>query len=143
MNFPVRIFVDSDVIISSLISKKGAAYLLLNNQDLNLYISQISIKEIKIVIDRMKLDKNQLNKLIRKKFKIINLKPSLQAIKTKYKNYVKDINDAHLIAGAHLGKIKFLITYNKKHFFEEKIKRDFKTMIVSPGKFLQYLRSLR
>ena len=43
---PLKVFVDSDVIISSLISSTGAACILLNQKDLDLFISNVSLKEL-------------------------------------------------------------------------------------------------
>ncbi len=56
MKEKLTIFLDSDVIISSLISKKGAAFLLVNNKKTEKYISNVSFKEIKVVMKRLKLD---------------------------------------------------------------------------------------
>lgn len=138
----MRIFVDSDVVISSLISKTGAAYLLLHHQKIIPVISPFSVKELKVVIKRLDIKEEKLENLLQKKFQIAKLKQTLKKIKESHKEYVKDINDAHIIAGAKAAKANFLITYNIKHFEVEKIKRDFQIILMTPGNFLQYLRSL-
>ena len=139
---PLKVFVDSDVIISSLISSTGAAYLLLNQEKLDLAISSISLEELKIVVERLDISKDKLNALIKRRFKIVSLNDSLKKIKLEHKDYVSDINDAHIVAGAREGKVKFLISYNTKHFKAEKLKEDFNIILVTPAKLLQYLRSL-
>ena len=63
-----KIFVDSDVIVSSLISQQGAAHLLINKSNLNLYISNFSYKELKIVCRRLKLNGYHLERLIKNNF---------------------------------------------------------------------------
>ena len=139
---PLKVFVDSDVIISSLISSTGAAYLLLNQEKLDLAISSISLEELKIVVERLDISKDKLNALIKRRFKIVSLNDSLKKIKLEHKDYVSDINDAHIVAGAREGKVKFLISYNTKHFKAEKLKEDFNIILATPAKLLQYLRSL-
>lgn len=135
------VFVDSDVVVSSLISSKGAAYLLINNKDLSLYISNISVKELKIVCERLKIDKNDLKNLVSKRFKTVVLKTALSELKRSYQDYVLDENDAHIIAGAKTAKAKFLVTYNLKHYKADKIKADLGILITTPAMLLQYLRS--
>lgn len=54
-----KVFVDSDVIISSLISDKGAAYFIIHETDLQLFISDKSREELEKVCDRLGLDKNK------------------------------------------------------------------------------------
>jgi predicted nucleic acid-binding protein len=78
-----------------------------------------------------------------KNFSKISIQSSLPEIKSKYKNYVKDVNDAHIVAGAEKGKVRFLISYNIKDYNIEKINEDFGILVMRPAQFLQYLRSLR
>lgn len=136
----LTVFVDSDVIVSSLISKTGAAYFLVNNSQLKLFISDVSFKELKIVVKRLNLNEDDLENLINNKFKVIKLTQTLKAIKEKYQEYVLDINDSHIVAGAIKLKAKFLITYNLKHFKSDKIKTEFDCLLMNPAAFLQYLR---
>ena len=126
----MKVFIDSDVVISSLISNTGAAAQLLNT-DSNLVkiISNFSQKELKIVMARIKIDK-PLPLL-----EIINIKN----IK-KYSVYSTDPFDAHIVAGADQSKSRFLITYNLKHYKIDKIKQDLNIIVMTPGTFLQYLR---
>lgn len=135
------IFVDSDVIISSLISSSGAAYLLLNTAKLDFFISDISYKELKIVAERLKLSLKDLNDLITRRLNIVRLKLNLKKIKTKYGVYAIDINDAHVVAGAVGSQANFLVSYNLKHFRLDKIKADLNIIVLPPALFLQYLRS--
>lgn len=138
----IKIFVDSDVVISSLISEKGAAYLLLNEQKDNLVISNISKVEIEKVADRLNLNQDKLQSLIKKKLKAINLSANLEKIEADFKDYTSDPNDAHIIAGATKAKAKFLLTYNIKHFNRQKIKEDLGITVLTPAQYLQYLRSM-
>lgn len=142
MKPPPIVFVDSDVVISSLISKSGAAYLLINETSQELFISDVSYRELQIVAERLGLDKDILDDLVKRRFKTIRQKTTLSQVKEKYGDYVTDINDAHIVAGAVEAKARFLVSYNIKHFKTDKIKSDFKILLTTPARFLQYLRSL-
>ena len=139
----MRVFVDSDVIISSLLSESGAAYLLINKnyKDLNLFVSNLSCQELKIVAKRLKIKKKKLENLVKKRFKTVRLKESGEGLKTKYGRYTTDPDDSHIVAGAKKARAKFLLTYNHKHFKTNKIKKDFDFILLTPSNFLQYLRS--
>ncbi len=140
---PLKVFIDSDVVISSLISSTGAAFLILNQtNDLDLFISNISIRELEEVVKRLDLDQKQLKDLIDERFSVTQLKETIKEIKTDYLKYVLDIDDAHIVAGAKAGEVQFLISYNTKHFKADKLKDDFNIRVITPANFLQYLRSL-
>ena len=136
-----KIFVDSDVVISSLISQAGAAYLLIHNIKLDRFISNVSFKELVIVAERLDLGQEKLSMLIENKFKQIQLKKTMDKLKKKFEDYVLDINDAHIVAGAVEVKAKFLVTYNVRHFKEDKIRQDFGITVITPANLIQYLRS--
>ncbi len=140
-----KIFVDSDVTISSLLSSSGAAYFLLNKFNLELYISNISIKEIKRGVDKLDLDNEKFQNLLKKRLRAIKLKEDkigIERIKITFKDYVFDEDDTHIVAGAIKSKAKLILTYNIKDFKLDKIKRDLNILVTTPAKFLQYLRSL-
>lgn len=138
----IKIYLDSDVIISSLLSATGAAYWLINKfkkTKINFYISNFSTKELKIVIKHLEIDPKRLAKLI-SKFKVTQI---TNKNIDNYKNCVTDPNDSHIIAGAKMSEVKFLITYNKKDYKIGQIKNRLDIIIYSPGELLQYLRSLK
>ena len=139
----MRIFVDSDVIISSFLSQSGAAYFLLGTASLQLFISSLSKKELETVVKRLGIESNMLTTLIENTLKVTMLLDSLPEIKESFKQYVLDENDAHILAGAKAAKADFLITYNVKDFKIDKIKKDLGILTLTPGNFLQYLRSIK
>lgn len=127
----MKVFVDSDVVISSLISSTGAAFKLINSeQGITKIISNLSVKELKIVTVRLSITK-PLPHFSIQKIKKLN----------EYVTYSTDPNDAHIIAGAHQSGARFIITYNMKHYKSELIKRELNIILLTPGVFLQYLRS--
>lgn len=137
----MKVFIDSDVIISSLISSSGAASILLHQKDIIPIISPHSQSELDIVVKRMNLDLDLFGQLAQNRLKIIPLTKKIDELKLEYQPYVTDINDAHIVAGAHAAGVKYLITYNLKHFQVEKIKNQLNILTMSPAQFLQYLRS--
>lgn len=133
----MRIFVDSDVIISSLLSSRGAAYILINTSDITRTISTSSLQELHIVCNRLHIPKSRLDALIEKKITVLSLRK-----KTKdYQAYVTDPHDAHIIEGAVAAKTSYLVSYNLKHFKSNRIKEKFGILVMTPALFLQYLRS--
>ena len=142
---PQTIFVDSDVVISSLLSSKGAAYLLIHHTtDIKLFISTLSQKELEIVATRQDILLNELKLLLERRFNLLDLKhTTMDEARKEYKDYVTDNNDAHIVVGAKEAKARFLITYNIKDFKIEKIKQDFNIIVMTPGQFMQYLRSIQ
>jgi len=134
------LFIDSDVIISALLSNKGASYLLFKLANTTRLISNYSLKELSKVANRLNITQKKLN-LTTNKCSCITISENLEKIKLKYQKYVKDINDAHIINGAVNAKARYLITYNTKDYYSNLIKKDFNILILTPGMFLQYLRS--
>ncbi|MDP3973759.1 MAG: hypothetical protein Q8P92_02915 [Candidatus Daviesbacteria bacterium] len=137
-----KIFVDSDVVISSLISEKGAAYFLLNEQKSNFVISDFSKTELVKVSKRLGIKQSGLQNLIRKHLKVIKVKKEISKVKEEFEAYTTDIDDTHIVAGAVRIKAKFLLTYNIRHFQRQKISEDFGIVVLTPAQYLQYLRSL-
>lgn len=138
-----KVFVDSDVIISSLISSSGAAYFLLNQaHGLKFFISNISQNELLEVAKELKLDQAKLKNLLRKRFEKVPIKEKLAEIKLSCCEYTIDPGDAHIIAGAKESKANFLVSFNVRHFKTDKIKKDFNIAVITPANLLQYLRSI-
>lgn len=138
----IKIFVDSDVVISSLLSSSGAAYLLLNSiDDIELIVSNYSLQELDRVTDRLNIEKQKLHDLSKERLQIKKISEDLETLKLNFLEYVLDIDDTHIIAGAVNSKTTFLITYNIRHFKLEKIKQDFNIIVLTPAMFIQYLRS--
>ncbi|KKU87373.1 MAG: hypothetical protein UY16_C0029G0012 [Candidatus Gottesmanbacteria bacterium GW2011_GWA2_47_9] len=139
----IAVFVDSDVVISSLLSPSGAAYLLLHKTDsLDVMLSTVSVDECLRVAKRLGLDTVKLAQFVQKCCTVVSLKGSQSILKTKYGGYVHDKNDAHIVAGAHAASVRFLLSYNVKHFKVDRIKDDYGIIIMKPAQFLQYLRSV-
>ena len=104
------------------------------------YISNFSITEIEVVTKRLNIQ-NKLKNL-ESRINIINLDTGIDNIRNLFKEYVYDADDTHIVMGAKESKSKFLLTYNMKDYNIDLIKKDFNIIVLKPGMFIQYLRSL-
>ncbi len=136
-----RIFVDSDVVISALLSSTGAAYFLMNQLELTPVISSMSFAELRIVVERLKLGVSKLENVVKKRCEVLKITESKEITQQRYEQFVSDMNDAHIVAGAHQAKVQFLISYNLKHFKANKMRDELDIVVMTPALFLQYLRS--
>jgi len=135
------VFLDSDAIISSLLSSTGAAYACTQSSSIQKYISTLSYTELAVVCKRLKIEQSKLKKLVASECDVSEIPLTNESLQQRYKSFVYDPNDAHIIAGAVATKARFLITYNLKHFNAELIKREFAIIVLTPAQLLQYLRS--
>ncbi|KKT29286.1 MAG: hypothetical protein UW16_C0031G0008 [Microgenomates group bacterium GW2011_GWC1_44_10] len=136
---PFNVYLDSDVLVSSYLSFTGAASLLLNQDNLVKFYTNIQENELKIVFERLSIEPIQLFQTLKKCTRITLKSLNLDL----YSKYTIDQNDRHIIAGAVASDSKYLISYNLKHFRLETIKRDFSINTLSPAQFLQFLRSTK
>ncbi|OGK11257.1 putative toxin-antitoxin system toxin component, PIN family [Candidatus Roizmanbacteria bacterium RIFCSPLOWO2_01_FULL_37_12] len=142
----INVVFDSDVIISALISKNGAGFYLLN---------QTRTKDCKYIIntsDQQKQELSEVNSDLKTTYKLnldfyekvnsIFKLNKFNKINKKFLEYVKDLEDAHLVQTSYMSKSMFLVTYNLKHYFIDKIAKDLSIKVVKPSHFITYLRSL-
>lgn len=132
-----RCFLDSDVVISALISDQGAAYELLTNGGVaKLYTSPYVLKEVERAVIKFKLD--------RKRFRFFTDRLSMgsNASGTDTSGLVNDPNDGPIIGGAIANRCYFLITFNLKDYRIDEIEKRHNVTVLRPGEYLQYLRSL-
>ncbi len=137
----IQIFLDTDVVISSLLSKTGASYEVIKNPKVEKIISKSVEAETKEVSKRLNLDSKDTNQLL-KKTKLTTFGLTKGSVLERYKDYVFDENDSHIIAGAHNAKVRFLLTHNLRHYRVDKINTQLGIIVLKPGNFLQYLRSV-
>lgn len=138
----VKVFIDSDVIISSLLSQTGASNSILNNADLKSFISNFSQEELNRIIDRLGVDKSTLKGLLKSRLRTVKVKLGKKEVLDQFSKYTYDIGDAHIVAGATTSKAKILVTFNTKDYKIKEIQQDFGIRVMRPGELLQYLRSL-
>lgn len=135
----IGVFLDSDVVISSLISPTGAANFLTHHEEITCFVSNISLKEIERVSIRLHL--TNMKRSIHQRLRIIELEDTDRNIGQRYGAFVLDPGGAHIVAGVSKSGVRFLITYNLKHYKAERLKRELDILVMTPARFLQYLRS--
>ena len=140
---PQRLFLDSDVVISALISTQGAAFKILEEKQAQLFISNLSELEIRRVSQKLDVDLLRFESWLKKRLFLVKLVEPLVAIKKRYGSYVTDPTDAHILAGNVKSLARILITYNHRHFRRDRIKTNLGIILMTPGEYLQYLRSLQ
>ncbi|OGK26912.1 hypothetical protein A3C28_02005 [Candidatus Roizmanbacteria bacterium RIFCSPHIGHO2_02_FULL_39_9] len=141
MTAKIKVYFDSDVIISSLFSSRGAADILLKTAEIKPLASDLQKKELRTVAGRLKLDLKKLEILLNEKFSLVKIKKTETNIEKKFLKYVLDPDDAHIVAGIATSKPSFFVSYNQRHFLANKIKTDLKVISLIPAQLLQYLRS--
>lgn len=137
----VKVFLDTDVVISALLSKTGVSYETIENSKVKKTISKIVKKEVEEVAKKLDIDPQNVKKVLNK-IDIISLKLTKEKLLRNYKKYVLDDKDSHVVAGVNISKSKFLLTHNVRNYKIDKINADFGIIVLKPGNFLQYLRSV-
>lgn len=138
----IKIFIDSDVIIASLISKTGASNIIVNHSASNNFISNFSIEELERTVDKLGVDKSKLEGLIKSSLKILNVQLDKDEVLDRFGKYTYDIEDAHIVAGAKAAKARFLVTFNIRDYKIQKIGQELNIRVILPGELLEYLRSI-
>lgn len=136
----IKVFLDTNVFISALLSDKGASYKLINDTKFKKIISNTVIEEIIEVSKRENINIDAARAIL-KKTKKTPLFLSKEKLLKAYSKYVLDEEDSHVVAGAYISKSDFLLTHNIKHYLLVMIKNDLGIIVMKPGDFLQYLRS--
>lgn len=136
----IKVFLDTNVLISALLSGKGASSYLINKTKINKIISETIKEEVNEVSKRENISKETARAIL-KKIKKTTLSLSKEKLLKSYSKYVLDKEDSHVVAGAYISKSDFLLTHNIKHYHAVKIKNDLGIKVMRPGDFLQYLRS--
>ena len=121
MTAKVKVYFDSDVIISSLVSNRGAADILVKTAEIKPFVSDLQKKELKTVAERLNLDLKKLEILLDERISSVKIKKTEMKIKERFLKYVLDADDAHIVAGIAASKAAFLVSYNQRHFLADKM----------------------
>lgn len=137
---PPKVFLDSSVVISAVLSDKGGSFRLFNeaqNRNLILYISDFVLVEVFSVLKLKYPSKLFIfENLISNTHFILAKEPSQDLIE-KMAESIADFSDAPILAAAKKAKVDFLITLDKKHFLTKKVKDNLKFKVLAPKEFLQ------
>ena len=136
----VRVFLDSNVILSGLISDKGAprSCLVLLTLKLPFLVGstgRFNLREIERTLKKMMPG---LLPLYRKYIPLLNLKviplPSPEEIR-EFSGKIAD-KDVPVLASAIQGKADFLVTGDKRHFQRLRSSKEYAVRIVTPAEFI-------
>lgn len=137
---PVRVFVDSNVVLSGLLSEKGAPRILLDLLSLNLpFLTGLTGRYNLIEIER-NLSKKfpRIDSLYRRYFPKLNLKiiplPHPHEIEA-FRGQIAD-KDIPVLLSAIKGKADFLITGDIRHFEKLRGFRKYPLTLATPAEFV-------
>jgi len=133
-----HVFLDTNVLISGLASRKGASAAILDlgeAEEIRIAIS----KHVLIEADRVFLAKFP-HLIDRFRVFIKNLAPLLledpKSQDVRDANKIIEIGDAPILAAVKFQKVDYLVTLNTKHFQTVQVRSYISTPIVTPGEFL-------
>ena len=139
----VRVFLDSNVILSGLISDKGAPRICLDLLTLKLPFLDGCTGRFNLMEIERTLKKRMpgLLPLYRKYIPLLNLKiiplPSPQEIR-EFAGKIAD-KDVPVLVSAIQGKADFLVTGDKRHFQKLRTGKDYPLQIATPAEFVDRL----
>ena len=134
----INVYLDTDVIISALLTPNGVSADLFKSPQITKYLSNTSKLEIIDVSQRKNINPTLTSKIISPCNSIFVSQKDIDDIS----DYVNDPEDQPILAGAIKSGANFLATYNIRDFKVNRIHQDFGIIILIPGHILQHLRSL-
>ncbi|MEK7085777.1 MAG: putative toxin-antitoxin system toxin component, PIN family [Patescibacteria group bacterium] len=137
----IKIFIDSSVLIAGLISDEGASSKILSFCESKIVEGWISSQVIKEVEENIKRKIPQ----ILNGFQKLKLSSNLKILKIpnpsileKARKWIKDKNDAPILAAAKQLDIDVLLTLDLRHFIKDtNVSKKSELQIMTPGEFLK------
>ena len=136
-----KVFLDSNVILSGLLSDKGYPRVILDILSLNLPVLSGATGQYNIIEIERNLKKKMpgIIPLYRKYLPVINLEiiplPSPETV-NKLSKHISG-KDAPVLASAISGKADYLVTGDKKDFNKPGLKNKYGFQILSPSEFVE------
>ena len=135
----MRVYFDASVIIAAFLSPKGGSALLfkyIKAGKISGITSQTAIEEILDKTEKLKKPKEEIEHFIAASGLVVRKSINMEEI-LPYQDLV-DLEDTHLIAGAHLTKCTHLVTLDQKHLLRSDIQEKFLPLrILSPKELLE------
>lgn len=137
----IKIFIDSSVLIAGLISDEGASAKILSFCESGILEGWISHQVIKEVEENIKRKIPQ----ILNNFQKLKLRSNLKILKIlntsildKAQKWIKDKNDAPILAAAKQLNVDVLLTLDLRHFIKDtNVSKKSGLKIMTPGEFLK------
>jgi predicted nucleic acid-binding protein len=137
---PVRVFLDSNVMLSGLLSSKGAPRLILDILSLRppFFVGSTGRYNIIEIERNLKKKMPRLLPLYKKYFPKLNLRiiplPRIEEL-GEFAGHIAN-KDIPVLVSAIRGKADFLVTGDKEHFEKLKVLSNYPFRIVTPAEFL-------
>jgi len=129
---------NASVVLAGLRSPKGGSGKVLSwakERKIQEVISEIILDEVIRHVSKIEREEKWVLKYLGSIFRKIFPPPQKENVEA-YKNIVKDLGDAHVLASAKEAKANFLVTLDKKHLLVLKNKID-DFEIVTPGQLIE------
>jgi predicted nucleic acid-binding protein len=137
---PLRVFLDSNIILSGLLSDKGAPRIILDLLSIELpFLIGLTGRYNLVEIERnLRKKMPGIVSVYKAYFPKLNLKIIPLPRKEDLKEYFGKIADKDIpvLISAIRGKADFLVTGDKQHFEKLKIRGEYPLRIVSPSEFI-------
>ncbi len=138
----LQIVIDTSAFVSALISRKGAAYLLLMLADCGLFEVNLSVPLVveyeyaaKRILSKTALSENDLNDIL----DYVCLTANRQKIYYLWRPFLRDPKDEMVLELAVAAGCQYIVTFNEKDF---RGAEQFGVKIVTPKEFLQRIGQL-
>ncbi len=134
---PIKIFLDSSVVLAGLASPGGGSNRILLFCELGLvkpYISEQIVREVLRTVEKKLPGLYEKTYFLFRKLPFQLVEPTDKSLSTTTK--LINEKDAPVLAAAMSGKVEWLLTLDK-HFLEQKWHEDLSFKIGTPGLFLQ------
>ena len=139
----MKIFFDSSVLIASLLSDTGGSAKLLNLcevKSLSGYISEDVVVEVEIVLNRKFPALLEIFRKNTAETNLIIVKFASSAKLKEASTWIKDPNDAKILAGAKEADVDFLVTLDIRDFIKDtSVSKKSGIKILTPGDMLKEL----
>jgi predicted nucleic acid-binding protein len=137
---PLKVFVDTSVLIAGLASVTGASGAVLDLGEAGASVLMIS-RQVLVEADRnitAKLPRmvDRFRRYLRRLGPVMVQDPS--PAETMETSTIIHPKDASILAAAQKAKVDFLVTLDKKHFLSARTAKGTGVKIVSPGEFLKH-----
>jgi putative PIN family toxin of toxin-antitoxin system len=139
---PWRVFLDTNVLISGVLSRTGASAAILDLGEAEEIVIVVS-EQVLVEADRTFLVKfshliERYRTFIKNLAPLLLEDPSRAAVKEAATAI--DPDDASILAAAKQGRVDFLVTLDTRHFLTSSVRAYFAAPIVTPSEFLTAFR---
>ena len=140
----IKVFIDTNVLIAGVHSVSGASATILDLCEAQV-LQMVVSRQVLIEADRNFAEKfpqlvGRFRQFMHRLAPLMVEDPALESVEKAAA--IIDRKDAPILAAAQNANVDFLITLDKKHFLNPKIRQKVMLKVVSPIEFLQFFEKL-